>query len=139
MDMLLPIFLVLILVFAGIILVLVIGKGRSAAGINKEKYHSAWLGIEQQLNRNDDKTFYLTVLNADKLLDQALRERGFKGQTMGERMKSASSSWTNANNVWHAHKLRNKIAHEPNVRVSFDDTRRALADFKQALKDVGAI
>jgi formiminotetrahydrofolate cyclodeaminase len=139
MDMLLPIFLVLILVLAGIVLVFVIGKGRSAAGLNKEKYHSAWLGIEQQLNRNDDKTFFITVLNADKLLDQALRERGFRGQTMGERMKSANSSWTNANHVWHAHKLRNQIAHETNARVSFDDTRRALAAFKQALKDMGAI
>lgn len=139
MDMFLVIFLVLVLVFAGIILVLIVGKGRSASGLNKEKYHSAWLGIEQQLKRNDDKTFFLTVLNADKLLDQALRERGFKGSTMGERMKSAKSSWTNANHVWSAHKLRNQIAHETNVRISFDDTRRALAAFKQALKDVGAI
>lgn len=139
MDILLPIFLVLILLFAGIILVFVVGKGRSVAGLNKEKYHVAWLGIEQQLKRNDDNSFYVTILNADKLLDQALRERGFKGQTMGERMKVAQSSWTNANHVWNAHKMRNRIAHETNVRVSFDETRRALAAFKQALKDLGAI
>lgn len=139
MDILLPIFLALILLFAGIILVFVVGKGRSATGLNKEKYHVAWLGIEQQLKRNDDSSFYLTILNADKLVDQALRERGFKGETMGERMKMAKGSWTNANHVWSAHKLRNRIAHETNVRVSFDETRRALASFKQALKDLGAI
>lgn len=139
MEFLLPIFLVLILLFAGVILVFVFGKGRSAEGINKEKYHVAWLGIEQQLKRNDDSSFYLTILNADKLLDQALRERGFKGETMGERMKSAKGLWTNANQVWSAHKVRNRIAHETNVRVSFDETRRALAAFKQGLKDVGAI
>lgn len=139
MDILLPIFFILILLFAGVILVFIVGKGRSADGINKEKYHVAWLGIEQQLKRNDDNSFYLTILNADKLLDQALRERGFKGETMGERMKSAKGLWTNANQVWSAHKLRNKIAHETNVRVSFDDTRRALIAFKQGLKDMGAI
>lgn len=139
MEFLLPIFLVLILLFAGIIMVFVLGKGRSAEGINKEKYHVAWLGIEQQLKRNDDSSFYLTILNADKLLDQALRERGFKGETMGERMKSAKGLWTNANQVWSAHKIRNRIAHETNVRVSFDETRRALAAFKQGLKDLGAI
>jgi len=138
-DILLPIFFILILLFAGVILVFIVGKGRSADGINKEKYHVAWLGIEQQLKRNDDNSFYLTILNADKLLDQALRERGFKGETMGERMKSAKGLWTNANQVWSAHKLRNKIAHETNVRVSFDDTRRALIAFKQGLKDMGAI
>lgn len=139
MDILLPIFLILILLVAGVILVFVVGRGRSAEGINKEKYHVAWLGIEQQLKRNDDDSFYLTVLNADKLLDQALRERGFKGETMGERMKSAKGIWTDANHVWSAHKLRNRIAHETNVRVSFDETRRALAAFKQGLKDLGAI
>lgn len=139
MDILIPIFLVLILLVAGLLLVFLVGKGRSATGLNKEKYHVAWLGIEQQLKRNDDSSFYLTILNADKLLDQALRERGFKGGTMGERMKVAQKTWTNANHVWNAHKLRNRIAHETNVRVSFDETRRALASFKQALKDLGAI
>lgn len=139
MDILLPMFLVLVLLFAGIILAFVVGRGRSATGINKEKYHVAWLGIEQQLKRNDNNSFYLTVLNADKLVDQALRERGFKGETMGERMKAAKGSWTNANHVWSAHKLRNRIAHEADARVSFDETRRALAAFKQALKDLGAI
>ena len=54
-------------------------------------------------------------------------------------MKAAKKTWTNANHVWSAHKLRNKIAHETNVRVSFDETRRALAAFKQGLKDLGAI
>jgi hypothetical protein len=58
---------------------------------------------------------------------------------MGERMKSARKTWTNANHVWSAHKLRNRIAHETNVRVSFDETRRALSAFKHALKDLGAI
>jgi len=139
MDILLPIFLVLILLVAGMLLVFLVGKGRSATGLNKEKYHVAWLGIEQQLKRNDDSSFYLTILNADKLLDQALRERGFKGETMGERMKTAKKTWTNENHVWNAHKLRNRIAHETNVRVSFDETRRALVAFKQALKDLGAI
>jgi hypothetical protein len=81
----------------------------------------------------------MTVLNADKLLDQALRERAIKGETMGERMKTLRDTWSNANAVWSAHKLRNQIAHEADVRVTYDDARRALAGFKQALKDVGAI
>jgi hypothetical protein len=81
----------------------------------------------------------MTILNADKLLDLALKERGIKGETMGERMKNAKDTWKNANAVWGAHKLRNQIAHEADIRVGYDDTRRALAGFKQALKDVGAI
>lgn len=58
---------------------------------------------------------------------------------MADRMKQYQKSWSNANAVWSAHKLRNRIAHDTDVQVGYDDTRRALGAFKQALKDVGAI
>lgn len=107
--------------------------------LDTEKYRSKWLAIEQQLQRDNDSSYQLAILNADKLLDHALKERGFSGNTMGERMKSAKSVWLNTKNVWTAHKIRNQIAHEAEVKLSYDATRRALAAFKQALKDLGAI
>lgn len=124
----------------GILLIIVISiTKRSPAGLDIDKYRSRWLAIEQQLKREDAHSFQMVVLNADKLLDQALRDRGIKGETMGERMKTLRDSWSNANAVWGAHKLRNQIAHEADVAVPYDEARRALAAFKQALKDVGAI
>lgn len=112
-------------------------KGTTQLDVNK--YRLKWLTIEKQLQKEDASSHILSVLNADKLLDQALRERGVKGETMGERMKTAKDSWSSANDVWNAHKLRNYIAHETDPKVSYDDARRALAGFKQALKDIGAI
>ncbi len=107
--------------------------------LDVDKYRTKWLAIEQSLVRDNEPTYHMAILNADKLLDQALRERGFKGQTMGDRMKFAKESWSNRNNVWAAHKLRNQIAHESDIRVEYDQARRALAGFKQGLKDLGAI
>lgn len=107
--------------------------------LNVEKYRSRWLTIEQSLQKDNEPSYHLAVMNADKLLDQALKERGFKGQTMGDRMKFARETWSNRDAVWQAHKLRNKIAHEPDVVVSYDQARRALAGFKLGLKDLGAI
>lgn len=107
--------------------------------LNVDYYRSKWLSIEKQLKSDEPSSFHLVILNADKLLDQALRERGFKGQTMGERLKSSVSIFSNRNSVWMAHKLRNQIAHETDVRVSYDNAKDAMAGFKQALQDVGAI
>lgn len=104
---------------------------------DQAKYRSKWLTIEQSLKKDSEASYHLAILNADKLLDHALRERGTKGQTMGERMKA--TQWSNANVVWAAHKLRNQIAHESDVSIAYDTARRALASFKQGLKDVGAI
>jgi hypothetical protein len=132
-------FLVGILV-VGVLLVVVImltKKGHVQLDVNK--YRMSWMKIEQALSRDEPSSHLLCILNADKLLDQALRERGVVGETMGERMKQLQTTWSNANAIWSAHKLRNQIAHEHDAKVSYDDTRRALAAFKQALKDIGAI
>jgi hypothetical protein len=110
-----------------------------SANIDKEKYQSRWLEIEHGLNPGSRDSQYMAILKADKLLDQVLRDTGSRGQTMGERMKSRQNAWSNANAVWAAHKIRNQIAHDENVQLSETTVRRALASFKQALKDLGAM
>lgn len=138
-DSLMVIFFVVILVVGGAALFVVSNARKGTTSLDVDRYRRSWLQIESQLTKSEKTSYQLVVLNADKLLDQALKQRGFSGTTMGERMKAASTTWSNANNVWTAHKLRNRIAHEPDVAVQYDETRRALASFKQALKDVGAI
>ena len=52
------------------------------------------------------------VLEAEKVLDGALRELGVGG-SFGEKLKTAGSRFKNIESLWQAHKLRNRIAHEP--------------------------
>lgn len=132
-------FLAAVLIFGGLLFAVIALARRGPRGLDVETYRSRWLTIEQQLKRDEVSTYHMCVLNADKLLDQALQEKGTPGTTMGERMKQIKSQWSNANHVWAAHKLRNQIAHEPEVRLDYDGARRALGAFKQALKDIGAI
>lgn len=139
MDKGVVLFLLAVLVIGVITLVIVVISKRGGSQLNIQKYQSRWLAIEGSLKRDDPSSAQLAILNADKLVDSALRERGFKGATMGERMKSAQNTWKNANHVWGAHKIRNRIAHEPDIKVTYDIAKRALAAYKQALKDLGAI
>lgn len=135
----------IIILFAAVIIIAVLLFAvvtltkRGTTVLDVDKYRSKWLTIEQSLARDSESSYHLAIMNADKLLDQALRERGFRGQTMGDRMKFARDTWTNRDNVWRAHKLRNQIAHEADVKVSYEQAKRALGGFKQALKDLGAI
>lgn len=129
---------VIVLLGAGILFLIAHSRG-GGKQLDVDRYRTSWMTIEQQLVRGEEASSHLVILNADKLLDQALKQRGFKGETMGERMKAARDTWSNANNVWNAHKLRNRIAHETEVKVGYDTARRALAAYKRALKDVGAI
>ena len=133
------IFLVAVLVVALMFFGILFLTKKSTKPLKREKYQSRWLAIESSLKRDNEASHAMAILNADKLLDNALRERGFKGSTMGERMKAANNEWSKRDHVWGAHKVRNKIAHEPDVKVSYDIAARTLVAFKRALKDLGAI
>jgi hypothetical protein len=130
---------------AGVVLVSLVGViylmigMKAGARLAVEKYQSRWMAIESSLDRHNPSSWTLAVLEADKLLDKALRERNFRGNTMGERMKSAQKVWKNANHIWTAHKIRNQLAHDTDANISYDTAARSLVAFKQGLKDLGAI
>lgn len=107
--------------------------------LDVEKYRVRWMTIEQQLKKDEESSYHLAVLNADKLFDHAMREKGFSGKVMADRLRHAQDRLSNRDAVWNAHKLRNQIAHEPDSKATYDDARRALGAFKTALKDIGAI
>jgi len=132
-------FLASILIFGGLLFAVIVLARKGPRPLDVDKYRTRWMTVEQQLKRDEVGSYQLCVLNADKLLDQALKDRGIQGETMGDRLKQMKSKWSNANNVWSAHKLRNKIAHETDVKLDYNGARQALSAFKQALKDVGAI
>ena len=130
--------LAILIVGAGLFAVILLSK-RSGRKHNVAKYQSQWLKIENSLQKENTATYQLSILQADKLIDTALREKGIKGNTMGERMKAAQSIWKNPDHIWGAHKIRNRIAHEADAEVTHDIAARSLAAYRQALKDLGAI
>ncbi len=128
-----------VLILAVVFILFMSLRGKIAPTINREKYQAHWLEIENSISRDNQASCHMAILNADKLLDMALKESRYSGQTMGDRMKSANDVWKNANSVWTAHKVRNKLAHEPGASVGYELTLRTLGIFKQALKDLGVI
>lgn len=128
-----------IIVLGGLLFAVITFTKKGTKHLDKSYYQTRWLALENQLSRDNESSYTATVLEADKLVDAALRQRGFSGSTMGERLKSAGKELPSAQYIWWSHKLRNRIAHEDNVRISYDDARRALGGFKQGLKDLGAL
>ena len=134
------IFLLVSIVFVGILVfVAIILTGKRTHEFNVEKYQTAFLKIENSLTKENELSFNVSVVEADKLLDKALNEMGVPGKTMGERLKKSSNKFSELNAVWYAHKLRNQIAHEPGFTLDYKQAKYALGTFRQALKDLGAI
>lgn len=61
-------------------------------------------------NPNDWK---LAIIEADIILDDLLKQKGYAGNSLGERLKSISpAQLATLNDAWEAHKIRNRIAHD---------------------------
>lgn len=105
--------------------------------LNQSYFVKEWRYLQAMCANKD--TWPLAIINADKLLDNALKKRRFTGKTMGERLVAAQRKLTNNDGVWYAHKLRNKLVHEQNTILKEKDVRDALVGIRQALKDLGAL
>lgn len=132
-------FIIAIIIIGVFLIVAMMLTKKRAHKFNIEEYQTRFLKIENHLNKDNPATFALSIINGDKLLDKALIEAGIPGKTMGERLKKSGDRFTDLNAIWRAHKLRNMIAHEDDLDLSYRQAASALAIYKQALKDLGAI
>lgn len=87
-------------------------------------------------NPNDWK---LAIIEADIILDQTLKNAGYAGNTLGERLKSINpSSLKSLDAAWQAHRVRNQIAHEG---ADFVLTRRiaeeTIKQYKMVFTELG--
>jgi hypothetical protein len=132
------IFLVGIIVFGVLVLAVInrFGKIRGPS-LNHQYFEEQWTMLLARVKTPEGMV--LAIVDADKLLDQALKKHHFKGKTMGERLVSAQRMISDNDAVWYAHKLRNRLVHEPNVRLKKKEAQIALAGFRQCLKDLGAL
>lgn len=105
--------------------------------LNQEYFQNRWLALQKQCA--DKATWPLAIIDADKLLDEALKRRHYKGKTMGERLVKAQRDLSDNDKVWFGHKLRNKLVHEQDIALKEGEVKQALLGFRQALKDLGAL
>ncbi|HEX9153354.1 MAG TPA: hypothetical protein VF809_00875 [Candidatus Saccharimonadales bacterium] len=105
--------------------------------LKTERFHNKWREMQKLLG---DKTGWKqAIIDADKLLDEALRRRRFGGKTMGERLTKAQHVLSDNEAVWFGHKLRNKIEGDSSIKLKEAEVKQALIGIRQALKDLGAL
>lgn len=124
----------------GFVVVCIIGfmvYRRIPKKLKVERFVDDWK--ELQTYCRDKTTWPQAIIEADRLLDKALKKRKYKGKSMGERMVSAQRVITDNDRLWFAHNLAKKAIADPAVRLKEADVKNALVGFRQALRDIGAL
>ena len=106
------------------------------AGEEKKKLHLAlswenertekntrWERVEGYMRSENSSDWKMAILEADNILDEIVERMGYRGETLGERMKVIETSdFPHLDLAWQAHKLRNEIAHNAGADFALSRT-----------------
>lgn len=77
------------------------------------KPHSRLEEVFAHIASEEPNDWKLAIIEADIILDGLLKERGYAGSSLGERLRSITPSQLETiDDAWEAHKIRNRIAHD---------------------------
>ncbi len=83
----------------------------------------------------------LAIMEADSMLDTLLTDLGFKGASLGDKLKMANQeTFRGLSSAWEVHNIRNKIAHEGmDFQLSHHEAKRVIALYEQIFRNYGFI
>lgn len=103
-----------------------------------KEVNQKWSDIEGHVSTDRKSDWTIAVIEADKILDDLLRERGLSGEGVGEMLKQLDrNSFRSLDDVWEAHKIRNKIAHESGYELTQRDARKAIEFYGRVFRELG--
>lgn len=104
-----------------------------------EKGNRRWQEVEDHVRSNNPNDWKLAIIEADVMLENMLEEAGFAGNTIADRLRSASGrSFATIEDAWQAHRMRNQIAHggsdfvltQKMAQATITQYRRVFEEFK---------
>lgn len=132
-----------ILIAIAVVIVLVVAalfvrwRRRKAGKFKQAPFINEWKNLQKFCAHKE--TWAQAILASDELLNKALKKRRFKGKSMGERLVSAQRSLSDNDGIWSSHNLSKKLKADDNIRLREKQVKQALINFRQALKDIGAL
>ncbi|MEI6280907.1 MAG: hypothetical protein WCP17_02825 [bacterium] len=83
----------------------------------------------------------LAIIESDSMLDDLLDQLGFRGATLGDKLKSANQdNFPGLTSAWEVHTIRNRIAHEGlSFEISQHEAKRIVALYEQIFHGYGYI
>ncbi len=102
-----------------------------------DKITKEWQKITQDFQKGDEANLKLAIIEADKLLDDILKKANFQGVDMGARLENINAAQISCiDDIWRAHRIRNKIAHETNFVIKRDEAEVIIKVYERALEEL---
>ena len=104
-----------------------------------KKIEKQWTGIRSRLDTGLESEYKLAVIETDNMMEDTLKRMGYAGETLGERLKALTvATLPNIEEVKAVHHIRNNIVHDPDYRLSLEETKNVLEVYEKAFRDLQA-
>jgi len=98
-----------------------------------------WNDILRHIDSIHEGEWKFAVIEADTIVDNVLKNY-FPGDTMGERLANIDKTkLLSIDDLWEAHKIRNRLAHDTDYFLRHAEALRAVRLFESTLRELGAI
>ncbi|MDP2736038.1 MAG: hypothetical protein Q8P12_07610 [bacterium] len=99
-----------------------------------------WEKVTARLETANEAEYKLAIIEADSMLNEILLRLGFRGETLGDRLKTLTPAIVpNLRDVEEAHRIRNNVVHDPDFRLSLEEAKRTLGIYEAAFRNLDLI
>ncbi len=115
-----------------------VGRSLNWNAERKQK-NTRWERVDKYMTSLNPSDWKIAILEADNILDDIVERLGYKGDTLGERMKSIEpSDFPYLEDAWAAHKFRNELAHKGmEIALTRADAERIINIYHRVFKGLG--
>ena len=100
--------------------------------------HPRFAIIQGYMSSTSEALWRIGLLEADNMLAEVLKEKGYQGETVGDMLKEASFKTVRL--AWDAHMIRNRIAHEGSLfELTEREAKRAFTLYESVFRELKVI
>ena len=111
-------------------------EGVAGAAAGNSDLSARWKKIQDLLGSQNENDWKQAILEADQMLDMILDGLGYKGESIGEKLKRVGPGEMKAvDDAWEAHKVRNDIAHRSSLHLSQHDANEAIQRYRRVFEE----
>ncbi len=96
-----------------------------------------WETVKTHIESSNPNDWRQSILEADIILDELLTKIGYKGDSIGDKLKRVErGDFATLNDAWEGHKVRNQVAHGGSTfSLNHHEAKRAIEHYRRVFEE----
>ncbi len=104
------------------------------------KIMKKWNQIRSRIEEGTESEYKLAIIEADDFLNEMLERKGYKGETLEERLDKAEKEQVpNRQEIIKVHEIRNSVVYDPDFKLNLEQARKTIDIYEDAIRNLGML